>query len=381
MVRRVYFHIGAPKTGTSYLQELLFRNRSSLESQGILYAASRPSDQFRAMLDLRGVDWHGHSDPAVSGAWDRIARRSRRWPGTVLFSEESLAVASREQARRAILSVQPAEVHVVYTVRDLGRMIASAWQQTIRTSGRKSFDQYLDLLEQSRVTKRNAFWRTHDLPAVLRRWGADLPPRQIHIVTVPGGESAENLWKRFCLVLEVDPSTLAASSEPKHASLGFSETNLLRQVNNRLDGRLKFPLYGELISRWLAEDVLAQRTDSLPVVLPSDRYAWVHAQAQQYIDVVRSRGYDVVGDLETLLPLAPSESAELLNGASQEKQLEAGLDVIAALLLAAARERQHPVGTFLQHSAQAIANGHRVPRWLTQAITRIKRHGSRGTAR
>ena len=38
---RVLLHVGTPKTGTSYLQDVLFRNRDHLEARGILYAADR----------------------------------------------------------------------------------------------------------------------------------------------------------------------------------------------------------------------------------------------------------------------------------------------------------------------------------------------------
>ena len=34
---RVYLHIGAPKTGTTYLQEVLFTNRARLAEHGVLY--------------------------------------------------------------------------------------------------------------------------------------------------------------------------------------------------------------------------------------------------------------------------------------------------------------------------------------------------------
>jgi hypothetical protein len=48
--KRVLLHVGTPKTGTSYLQDVLFRNRELLREHGILYpptgstrTSSRPS--------------------------------------------------------------------------------------------------------------------------------------------------------------------------------------------------------------------------------------------------------------------------------------------------------------------------------------------------
>lgn len=38
----IYLHIGAPKTGTTYLQNVLWRNRERLRTDGLLYPG-RPS--------------------------------------------------------------------------------------------------------------------------------------------------------------------------------------------------------------------------------------------------------------------------------------------------------------------------------------------------
>ncbi|UUZ61014.1 hypothetical protein [Nocardioides sp. B-3] len=45
-MKKVLLHVGTPKTGTSYLQDVLFRNRESLRAQGILYPADRFDGHF-----------------------------------------------------------------------------------------------------------------------------------------------------------------------------------------------------------------------------------------------------------------------------------------------------------------------------------------------
>jgi hypothetical protein len=50
---RVYLHIGAPKTGTTYLQEVLFRNRARLAEHGVLYPGDSTAAHYAAVLDLR----------------------------------------------------------------------------------------------------------------------------------------------------------------------------------------------------------------------------------------------------------------------------------------------------------------------------------------
>ena len=78
MTRRVLLHVGTPKTGTSYLQDVLFRNRRLLGEHGILYAA----DRFDAVR-------YGH-EPALEGDAravvaldDRLGRTRPELPGVV----------------------------------------------------------------------------------------------------------------------------------------------------------------------------------------------------------------------------------------------------------------------------------------------------------
>ena len=79
--RRVYLHIGAPKTGTTYLQDRLLLNTASLARHGVTVPGPRGgrSDMFhfRAALDLLDQDWGGAPGHA-EGAWDAMMRKVQR---------------------------------------------------------------------------------------------------------------------------------------------------------------------------------------------------------------------------------------------------------------------------------------------------------------
>ena len=70
MAQRVYIHIGAPKTGTTFLQTAMWRNRSQLEAQGFLYPGKKRIDHYRASQVVRDVPASRLGDDA--DAWDRI---------------------------------------------------------------------------------------------------------------------------------------------------------------------------------------------------------------------------------------------------------------------------------------------------------------------
>ena len=73
MSRVVHLHIGAPKTGTTYLQDRLMLNAASLSRHGVTVPGPRTGRtdtfHFRAALDLLDQDWGGAPGHA-KGAWD-----------------------------------------------------------------------------------------------------------------------------------------------------------------------------------------------------------------------------------------------------------------------------------------------------------------------
>ena len=123
MSRAVYLHIGAPKTGTTYVQDRLELNARSLARHDV-HLPTRPLVSpglfhFRAALDLLGQDWGGPPGHA-EGGWDAMVRRARRSQGSVIISHEILATATAGQVAQALDDLADREVHVVYSARDLG---------------------------------------------------------------------------------------------------------------------------------------------------------------------------------------------------------------------------------------------------------------------
>src|SRR5688500_5412963 len=68
--RTVYLHIGLFKSGTSFIQSVLLRNRAQLERDGFLFPTDdgRWSLQVRAARDVLEIKHHISSD----GAWDEL---------------------------------------------------------------------------------------------------------------------------------------------------------------------------------------------------------------------------------------------------------------------------------------------------------------------
>src|SRR5258707_7821819 len=54
---RVILHIGEPKTGTTSLQQIMWRNRSELAAGGVVLPGHHPQDDFRARTCAACRSW------------------------------------------------------------------------------------------------------------------------------------------------------------------------------------------------------------------------------------------------------------------------------------------------------------------------------------
>jgi hypothetical protein len=342
MSRTVYLHIGAPKTGTTYLQDRLTRNAATLAEHDVHFPTRSPLVspglfQFRAALDLLGQDWGGEPGHA-KGSWDALVKRIHKRGGTVVVSHEILAPARPRYVAKAMTDLQDAEVHIVYTARDLARQLPAAWQESIKQGRKWSYRRFLDGAERG----ESWFYRAFDLPSVLRTWGADLPPERVHVVTVPqpgASPDGDLLWLRFCEAFGIDPAWAPLDSDQTNRSLGIAETQVLRELNRRMKrATRREAAFDELIRQMLAQDQLVKRA-SPPVRLPPKRYPWVQEQSERWIEWLRGSGVHLIGDVEDLRPVVQAEGERFHNPdkVKARRQLDAAMDALASMTAEAAR--------------------------------------------
>ena len=302
MARRVFLHVGAPKTGTTYLQDTLAANRAGLADAGLLYPDTRSGNHFQAAIDLIDHPWGGALDKA-RGSWDHVAAAAMRTRGDAIVSHEVLASASREQVRRAHASFEGAELHVIYSARDLGRQIPAEWQEKVKHRGRMQFGAFLRVVERSPRTGADEwFWRVQGLPDVLDRWSAGLTPAHVHLLTVPPpGAEPGLLWERFAGILGIDPALAVETVARSNASLDAIETAFLRRLNVALKGRsISQPVYADMVRGILAQQTLSRRFKQIKTALPPESRPFVDEVTAEWTEWVRGSGIDVVGDLADL---------------------------------------------------------------------------------
>jgi hypothetical protein len=339
--KTVFLHVGAPKTGTTFLQRVLWHHRPVLADAGVLYPMEDEGEHFDAAMDLRALAWGGEWDPKWEGAWERVAGRARAWEGPrVVISNELLGGASAAQARQAVASLQPADVRVVFTARDLARSLPSDWQEQVKHTHTVALHDFVDALVTQGLDAPapfgEMFWGLHDPAHVLPSWAEVVGPERVHVVTVPqDGSPRDVLWRRFAGVVGLDPDRYDTELGQGNTSLGTVEAELLRRANARGDlGRRLGPHYDALVRVHLVEGVLAARPDPARIPLPPAHEAWVAWRSDEVVAALRTAGYRVEGDLAELTPVTRDRSGERDPAEVTDRELlDASLDALSGLLM------------------------------------------------
>jgi len=339
---RVVLHIGEPKTGTTFLQQVMWRNRPALAGQNVVLPGHHPQDHFRASQDLREIQKLA-SDPAGSwtGEWDILAaeaRQAQQAQQVAVISHELFSAADAKQAERAVRSLQPAEVHLVITIRDMASLLPAEWQETVKHRNSRGWDDWLaDVIDRESVSADRRqwwFWRVHDTLAILDLWSRHLPAENVHVITVPPAtKGTGQLWARFASLLGVEPGIVDLSRARANTSLGMPEIEFLRRVNEQLPDEVPDWFYMWNVKEALAHQTLAAHPPSGRLVLPADRYGWADANADALISGLRKSGYDVIGDLDELLPRVANEPGVRPAEQPAEQVLEVAVESAAALIV------------------------------------------------
>lgn len=292
---RVVLHVGAPLVGSTYVREVLARNRRRLTRHGVLHPSSHVGAEGHHAAVLDVLDLAAPGVETVAGAWERLAQAARDWRrGTVVISHELLADADEDQVAHIVGSFGSAEVHVVHAARDLARQLPLAWQEWVRNGGTAGFEGYVDkVVRRDGHRLARVFWRSHDVADVLARWTSVVPPEHVHVVTAPAGPDEDVVvWQRVAEVLGVDAGRFRAPAPTGRPLDALAATEAARLLNHAGPRRLP-------------RDVARAVTGPTPAV-PAHHAEWLEAEAERAVAAVKRSGCEVLGDVTDLRPAPDS---------------------------------------------------------------------------
>lgn len=343
--RDVYVHVGAPKSGTTFIQDTLWSHRDGLAAEGVLYPYTTRTEHFEAMLDLRERGWGGIRRRAVAGTWDRVAARVRAWPGSrAVLTNELLGGASEQQIRRLMDSLAPARVHVILTARDLARQLVSSWQEQIKHNLSVPLDEFLtEMLKHDPDTRppyARQFWPLQDAAHVLSRWSRVVGREHVLLVTVPPiGARGATLWNRFCEATGLDAGGYPPAADNSNVSLSAAEAEFYRRVNAGI-ADLSPRDYTVLVRQHLM-----RQTSPTPCerpTLPAAFFEPVRQRSLAQVEALEQGGFSVLGDVRELLPDPfhyTCQDTTTVGTVTDEQLMPLALQSIHVLLRSAAGQR------------------------------------------
>lgn len=376
----VYLHIGAMKTGTTYLQNLLFGNSAGLAQAGFLVPGSERNHHAlagRDILEMRTSNPRIRSD--TDGAWAPMAAQMVAHDGVAsIFSMEFLSFADVDRARRVVDSLRGAEVHVILAIRDATSAIPAQWQTNCRNGGVTAWPAFAKQVRRtanSEEPRRSArvFLRAQDVSRMLGVWTQVVPPDHVHVLVVPSVRTEpELLWKRFAAVVGVNPAVCSAEGQPSNPSLGYASADLMRRVNLHI-GRAAVSEHAvelKQLAKILTEHASAEAR--VPVDAKTRRFAarW-NLQNRR---AIRASGVRVVGRLaEIPVSVDRSESSTVptaLTDPDIHESLSAAATAIEGLARLILEEAQHPADLLGEAPTRIPAVGEEAER-LDAAVAEI----------
>jgi len=332
MAARVFLHVGAPKSGTTFLQTVLWDNRKRLADNGVLVPGRTLFDFNRAATAVRKVDARHKKANSPGATWRRMLAETHAWPGTVVMSNEWFSLATAEDAQRALGRLDPSEVHIVFTARNFVAQVPAAWQETLKLGTSQPLPDFVAGL--TAVGERWSWW-TLDPAEVLARWGAILPADRVHVVTVPArGSEPGLLWKRFANVCGIDADAYDTEPGQANESLGAEAAALLQRLGPLLRAAIDadtahWTEQYRWIRRYVGHDLLVPQGGSR-IGLHAAEAEVLRQRAARTTAALVAAGYHVVGDLDELTEESPSGCHP--DDVSAEAMLEVALTLTAQLM-------------------------------------------------
>lgn len=368
MAERVFLHIGLPKTGTTYLQGVVWQNKEVLADRGLLVPGRNHRRHLLASLDVREDATLKQRPGDVRAPWQDLVDEASSWRGDVLITHEFFGAAAPHQIRRVVDSFPSRELHVIVTGRAMVDLGVSRWQEWVKNGGAADIDSYPRRDDYDPTDEWG--WGSFDLAEVLDRWGSVIPHERIHVLPMAsGGADPAELWGRLCSVLGIDGEGITPPERPANTTLGLVETELLRRVTPHMKKFKSAPDRGNWIRGYLAEPrVLGTGRERFR---PGDaKLRELQERGERARQLLVEAGFDVVGDPALLEPgdvsglRHPSEvtDAELLDAATRA----------IAVLMGDVRSLSRSSGMSAQRQERAglRVRVHRVARKLASRLNR-----------
>jgi hypothetical protein len=338
----VLLHVGVHKTGTTALQAALADARPVLAEHAVRYPGEG-RDQHAAVLAGAGkaYGWRDDSAGAPPRRWWKNLVSQTHFDGRSIISSEFLDDIPAEVARRVVDDLGgPKRVQVAVTLRSIGSILPSAWQQQVKKGTSLSYRQWLRMVLAEEPGKRaQKFWYRHDQVAQVARWADIVGPARTHVVIIGAGDRTA-IYRAFEALLGLPDGVLSERGGLlNNRSMTRAEAEFVRRLNKEITDELKWEQFNSLIRRGLVLSMVEQR-DPAPDEPRLETPGWASRRAGElgrgFADGIAALGVDVIGDPEALAVAPRPGHADR----PQELHVDAAVAAVKGLVEAALTQRR-----------------------------------------
>lgn len=374
----VLLHVGLHKTGTTALQVALADARGELEEHGVRYPGK---GLYHHKAILAGADrpygWRNNGARITPKKhWNRMLKEAD-FPGRTIISSEFLDDIAPDIGARVVEDLGGrSRVSVVVTLRAVGNILPSAWQQGLKAGVTTPYNQWLKVMfEEDQTTRSERFWFRHDQVAQIHRWADIVGPDRTYAVIIPEGDRTA-IFSAFEGLLGLPPSFLANREQViQNRSMTAPEAEFVRQLNKELSGQMSWDEYTVMVRRALILNMVENRrpaSDEAKIVTPEWAADKAEEFGQRFAKGIAEAGVQVIGDPADLALRPRSGAIE----APQVLSIPAAVAGASGLVLEALAERRA-----LEEKVKTGSAPQPVPprarRWTAKGAARALQRGFR----
>jgi hypothetical protein len=344
--------------------------RGDLSAHGVLYPGNRYAHH-GAALALIGKAWgwrgDGGKQPPLE-RFDGLVREVHRWSGRSFISSEHLCEADDAAVARLAEAVDRDRLHVVVTLRSLGKLLPSSWQQYLKYGIRSTYDEWLENVFTEGAKPINpSFWKRNDHGALARRWADAIGPERVTFLILEDVDTSA-VFRAMAQMLDLPEEILTSRMNlTSNRSMTVQEAELLRRVNEIVKEPLSWGEYETYVREGFVRGMVEERTPPKSEArLHTPDWALKEAAhlGAAHVEVIRQSGVRVIGDLDALSQQVRSDAPPAA-GATDSVAMDAAVQALSSLVIGSAMSRR---SAGLVHDTRALAR-----RWRRSLGRRIRR--------
>jgi hypothetical protein len=269
--------------------------------------------------------------------FDDLVRATRSARSRVAISSEFFCEAPGDVVADVVDSLGGSDVHVVVTLRNLGRLLPSSWQQYLKYGVVTPYESWLrDIFAPPGESKNKTptFWKRHDHAAVLRRWTEAAGPENVTVLVLEGVDRSAQ-FRTFAQLLAVDPQILTSRMDlTSNRSMTAAEAEFLVRLNKQVKKELRWDEYARYVRHGVAQAMVEGREpgpDEPRLHTPDWALDAAAERGAAAVSTIRSLGVTVLGDLDAL-GCRVSSGPPLLPGAVDVMPVDAGVRAVLGVL-------------------------------------------------